>query len=127
MGKVFKADGRIGFRRNEEEALYPVPDSAPVIDVDFDANPLLLEALETDAHSFDIVAGVLLQRGAPYTLVTETPLYALRRLASQLNGQQIANLSNNDFRRLVALLAAETGWLAPDGTLRIRRNGTLRQ
>ena len=120
MGKIFRVGERVGFRREDEEFLYPVPDgAADVLDVDFDANAALLAALDSDLDSFRFVAGVLQRRGVPVVLVPATARYALRALVRALNGQQIQNLSNADFRRVVALLLLDKGWLDRDGTIRI--------
>lgn len=121
MAYVFKHEGRMGFRRDDEISLFPLPDGAIVIEVDFYSNQALLNELENGGAGLDIVGGVLTKDGQPYPINADTGLYALIRAAQSLNGQNITALSNNDFRRLVALITYKIGWMNTDGTLRIRR------
>lgn len=121
MGKIFHIGDRVGFRREDEEFLYPVPEGVTdIIDVDFDVNADLLRALESDLDSFRMERGTLQRRGVPVVIVPDSPRYALRALVRALNGQQLQTLSNADFRRVVALLMVEKGWLDRDGTIRIK-------
>jgi hypothetical protein len=121
MGKIFQDDlNRVGFRRDDEESLYPLPGGARnVLDIDFGENVELLFRLESALNAFTFVAGVLHFQGVPVVLQPDSPRRLLRRTVRLLNGQQVQDLTNQDFRRLVAVLLAERGWLDRNGRIAI--------
>jgi hypothetical protein len=121
VGKIFKDQaGRIGYRRDDEEADHPLPEGAvEVIEVDFDTNAELLESLNREINLYRLEGGALYRDGEAVVFAPETERRALRRAVAALNGKRVADLSAAEFRLLVALLALEAGWLARDGTLRL--------
>jgi hypothetical protein len=121
VGRIFKdAGGRIGYRREEEAAEFPLPEGATeVIEVDFEANSAVLELLNREISRFRLDGGILYQDEAAIVFAPDTERRALRRSATSLNGKRIADLTNAEFRLLVALLTAQAGWLGRDGTLRL--------
>lgn len=120
MGKIFRVDGRIGFRRADEVMDYPLPDGATeVLEVDFDVNPDLLEALETDINSFRLEGGMLWRHQRPITIQPNGARAALRLAARSLNGKRVGDLTLVELRILVAFLAFRAGWIEKDGTLKI--------
>jgi hypothetical protein len=120
MGKLFKdSAGRIGYRRDGEETDYPLPEGVTdVIEVDFESNAALLASLNSDINRYRLEGGVLSRDGSVIAVAPETERQALRRTRAALNGKRVADLTNAEFRLLVALLALNTGWLARDGSLR---------
>lgn len=120
MGTIFKdAAGRIGYRRDDEETSFPLPEgAAEIVEVDFEANSDVLEALNRDINRFRLERGVLYQADTPVVFDQETERRALRRAAAALNGKRIADLTAAEFRLLVTLLAMHAGWLSQAGTLR---------
>lgn len=120
MGTIFRdAAGRIGYRRDGEEADHPLPENAAeVIEVDFEANEALLESLNTEINRFTLEAGVLYRDRVAVVFAPETERQAVRRARAALKGKRVADLSAAEFRLLVTLLALEAGWLGRDGALR---------
>ena len=122
MGKIYNEGGRIGWRIDDaNEARYPVPDDATdILEIDFEANPALLETLNRDYNGFALARGTLTYKGEAVQIAQDTARRGVRKAAAGLQGKAINNLTAAEVRLLLALMLAERGYLAADGTIDFR-------
>lgn len=104
MAKLYHRNGALeGWRRDaSEEAMFPIPADATVIEFDAETNVALAAALDTDWNSLSVVNGAVQRDGQPVAVQSDGAVLAERKAVTN------AVQSLRDYRALASPSAAQT-------------------